>query len=228
MAEAQIDFNATNATQKSSSSRAQVDFNATGGSQKSGSPRKVTGCSERLAGLSPRENPDLPPLVSPRRLTHEEQERHIYGMYNLALEKRKKALVANETLLRAREDSGTSMASIRMTPSEIQSSVCRLNDESIRTRDIRREERLTAHNNSCRHKNRTRTNSPRYLSGRSLDALTKEEFKSSVQRLYNESLKHEKETMDELTKEYCPPKKVAKLSDAELKQSVQRLYQKAK
>lgn len=207
----------------------QNDFNATNASQKSTSSRKVKGCSDRLAGLSPREAPDLPPLVSPRRLTHDEQERHIYSMYNLALEKRKKALAANETILRAREDSGVNnAAAIRMTPSEIQSSVCRLNDESIRTRDMRREERLTAHTNSCRQKNRTRTNSPRYLSGRSLDALTKEELQSSVQRLYNESVKHGKETMQELAKEYCPPKKVAKLSDAEMKESVQRLYQKSK
>lgn len=185
---------------------------------------KVSGCSERLAGLRPKSPPQLPPLVTPRKLQKEDMERHIHSVYNASVEKKKKTLAANEAAVKHREEQMLQYGgNNQMTVSEVNEIIARLSEEQVRLKqqgDVKLLERYEA---EYKQKNRTHINDP---SGK--DSLTAEEMKSSVTRLYIQGRQHEKEHMQKLVSQYCPERVSPRRTKAQIAAAAARLWRNEK
>lgn len=184
------------------------------------SPKKVTGCSERLAGLKPKSPPELPSLVSPRHISKDELDRHIYSVYTAAVEKKKKTRAASEQAQQQRDEAlllagGTSQFRTSM---EVQEIISRLSEESLRRRELLEVQLMQKYDETWKSKNRTRINSP---SGR--DSLSRSEMKGCVDRLYRNGVKKEKEHMDALVNKYCPERKSPRRTAEQMKAAAERM-----
>lgn len=203
-----------------------ADHTATADSSRPTSRRKEPAgeISERLAGLRPKSPPVLPPLVSPRRLTKEEQERHVQTVYTTAVEKRRKQTAANEALQQSKIESERSVKVLK-TKDEILETVQRLNDEAIAHRKAEMTDLVRRYIKTIDHSNRTRTTSPTPRDGR---PLAPSELQDCVQRMYREGMKRQKEAVAALVNEYCPERKSPRLTAEQVKASADRLSKTSK
>ena len=167
-----------------------------------GSPKKkVTGCSERLAGNQRKEPKPLPPLVKHQHLDETALQKQIDSLYTAALAKK-----AREEEAKVEKYGGSTAKTVVRSAEEVTHRVELLAVASIEN-----------------HKKAQEALRRKYLKESPRKVLDKAATQASVNRLYNGALQHQKEVNEKLERLYTPAKPTRKLKSDELKQSTERL-----
>lgn len=169
-------------------------------------PRKVTGCSPRLAGPKLLDIKDLPPLVQKKVIDAEELQKHIEHVYSNPLAKAKK-----EEEQRAELYHTHTAKTVKMQQESIAECVERLAVTSVRV-----------------HEKEHEALQQKYLDSRRAkppppEAASPEGQAALVTRLYTESIKHQQDLSGELGKTWCHGPISARRTDGQWKDTITRL-----
>jgi hypothetical protein len=183
------------------------------------STKKVRGCSDRLAGLSPREPMELPPLTPRKVLTRQAEQQHIKSVYADALEHRRKRLDDNAAKQVAAEQAVMLSHRVVMGQEELNDTIHRLSDEGVLHRRATVEATVQKYLKGNDVRNRTKVNNPSL----DMEYLNGEQLRECNDRLYRKAREHERATMQRLVDKYIRPVPAVKRTQAEMEAAAKRL-----
>lgn len=176
--------------------------------------KKVDGCSPRIAATEVKPHVPLPPIVAVKKLTAEEQAAQVEKVYEQARQQREKE--RQKLKEKSEASSAPGPASGNNTPrteEEVQEMALRLSTQECKNRAARHDELLR------KYLERPRADSPPKPRPSTADASPE----VVTTRLYGESIKHQREVTETLTRLYTPQKQAKRLTAEEWKKVTDNL-----